>query len=183
MSTGDSVPFNARSSLFFLTPGSFSRSVSRSCDVSLRRISADVQPLYPSVVIRVLSFVRFPFLAPSFSFSVGPIGPFLRLALFFSRIVYWIYLLLTGYTRKQVCHRSPFPSVFPSSSSLCLSSLRLLYLRFSPFPSFFLCFFRCCRFLGFQRYEAGRDGSEGAGINWDYFLKSYWRTRTLELLV
>lgn len=44
-------------------------------------------------------------------------------------------------------------------------------------------FFRCCRFLEFQRYELARDGSEGAGINWDYFLKSYWRTRTLELLV
>lgn len=182
MSTGDSVPFNARFFPLFPYPCSFSRGVSL-----LRCFSSSYfgrrSTLSSSVVIRVLSFVRFLFSRAVFlilSQADRPVSSF--------RFILFAHCLLDLFVADGIHRKTGLPSLtlpfcFSLLLSLCLSSLRLLYLRFSPFPSFFRCFFRCCRFLEFQRYELARDASEGAGINWDYFLKSYWRTRTLELLV
>lgn len=143
-------------------------------------------PCYPCLEFRSL-----PFLAPSFSFSVRPIGPFLRFALFLSRIVYWIYLLLTGYTRKQVCHHSPFPSVFPSSSLYVSLPSGFSIFDFLRFLLSSFAFFRCCRFLEFQRYELGRDGSEGRGLTGIISLKvigaqgrsNFWYSGFYDVLV
>lgn len=139
MSTGDSVPFNARSSLFFLTPV-HSLVASRSCDVSLRRISADVQPS-PPCSIRVLSFVCFLFSHRLSHSRSGRSARFFVSLYSFRALFIGFICVADGIYKKAGLPSLTLPFCFSFLLSLCLSSLQLFYLRFLPFPSFFLCFF------------------------------------------